>query len=115
MEFEPKVSGPHTISVLFNRIAIPETPLRVHVEQERARSLATQTAFDPVHSRLSKSNENLLQASEPQRAERVTKSEERTLLPTNLNDGQIQRYQMLKERFEKQLPIDTVFGRKETM
>lgn len=103
VEFEPKQSGPHTISVLFNRIAIPETPLRIHVEQERTQTLATQT-------RLSKSNENLLQPIEPPRVERITKSEDRNLLSTNFNPEQLQKYQMIKEKFDKHLPIDTVFG-----
>ncbi|CAF4943518.1 unnamed protein product, partial [Rotaria socialis] len=34
VEFEPIVAGPHTVYVLFNRIAIPETPLRVFVESK---------------------------------------------------------------------------------
>lgn len=151
------VLGPHTITVLFNRIAIPETPLRIyiepkeiktipdesveesinkssqtnsneqrgrstqpkqHVSTERARSLSTQTIFDPIHSRLSKSNENLLQPveqkpispNEPTRIERITKSEDRDPSNTRLNEKQIEKFNLIKEKFQSQQPIDTIFG-----
>ena len=98
-------------------------PLRKSaVEQERARSLSAETILDPIHSRLSKSNENITQSTsqkhpsamdspQPLRTERVTKSEDRTLSSTPLNTVQIQRFQLLKEKFERQQPIDSVFGR----
>jgi len=88
-------------------------------EQERARSLSSQTIFDPIHSRLSKSNENITQSisqkhstsiEPPQRGERITKSEDRHLSNTNLNDLQIQRFNSLREKFERQQPIDTLLG-----
>jgi hypothetical protein len=87
-------------------------------EQERTRSLSSQAILDPTHSRLSKSNENITQSisqqhsmsTEPPRGERITKSEDRHLSNTNLNDQQIQRFNSLKEKFERQQPIDTLFG-----
>jgi hypothetical protein len=90
-------------------------------EQERARSLSSQPIFDSIHSRLSKSNENITQSisqqnlssNEHQRGERITKSEDRhqsTSANIPLNDLQIQRFHLLKEKFERQQPIDTVFG-----
>ena len=98
-------------------------PLRKSaVEQERARSLSAETILDPIHSRLSKSNENITQSTsqkhpsamdspQPLRNERVTKSEDRNLSSTPLNSVQVQRFQLLKEKFEHQQPIDSVFGR----
>lgn len=79
-------------------------------EQERARSLSTQTIFDPINSRLSKSNDNLTQTIEQQRDERITKSEDRHLLNIPLNNLQIQRFNFLKDKFQQQQPIDTIFG-----
>ncbi len=88
-------------------------------DQERARSLSSQTIFDPVHARLSKSNENITQSIPQktsslaeQRTERITKSEDRNSSTTNVsfNDLQFQRYYFLKDKFERQQPIDTVFG-----
>ena len=87
-------------------------------EQERVHSLSSQTLFDPIHSRLSKSNENITQSIsqthstsiKPQRGERITKSEDRHLSNTNLNDLQIQRFNSLREKFDRQQPIDTLFG-----
>ena len=87
-------------------------------EPERARSLSSQAILDPIHSRLSKSNENITQttsqkhptSTEPQRGERITKSEDRHLSNTNLNDLQIQRFNSLKEKFERQQPIDILLG-----
>ena len=87
-------------------------------ESERARSSSSQAILDPIHSRLSKSNENITQSTsqkhptsmEPQRGERITKSEDRHLSNTNLNDLQIQRFNSLKEKFDRQQPIDILFG-----
>jgi len=87
-------------------------------EQERARSLSSQAIFDPINSRLSKSNENMTQSIsqkysstiESQRGERITKSEDRLLSNTQLNDLQIQRFHFLKDKFERQQPINTIFG-----
>jgi hypothetical protein len=87
-------------------------------DQERARSLSSQTIFDPINSRLSKSNENITQSisqkqsssNETPRPERMTKSEDRHLSNNLLNDLQIQRFNSLKEKFERQQPIDTLFG-----
>lgn len=166
--------GLHTITVLFNRVPIPETPLRVNVEtkkmsdesieerkyqinksfiililmifigstnksprtnsveqrgrsshpkqhsQERARSLSTQTNFDSIHSRLSKSNENLTQPTsqkpsstdETQRGERMTKSEDRQLSNTQLTEQQILKFNALKDKFQQKQPIDNLFGMK---
>lgn len=95
------------------RSTIPKTS-----EQERARSLSTQPLLDPINSRLSKSNENLTQTNLPKqsptielpRNERLTKSEDRHLSNTILNDVQIQRYNAMKEKFERQQPIDILFG-----
>lgn len=92
-------------------------------DQERARSLSTQPAFDSINSRLSKSNENLTQSTtlkpsstaEPSRNERITKSEDRHLSNTVLNDLQIQRYNALKDKFEQRQPIDLLFGRNSRM
>lgn len=92
---------------------IPKSP-----EQERARSLSTKPLFDSVNSRLSKSNENLNQTNsqkqsptvELPRNERLTKSEDRHLSNTVLNDLQIQRYNTIKDKFERQQPIDIPFG-----
>ncbi|CAF4332818.1 unnamed protein product, partial [Adineta steineri] len=89
-------------------------------ERERPRSVSSQTTFDPINARLSKSNENLSQTTsqktptfiEQQRAERISKSEDRhslTSAPIPLNDLQIQRFNLLKDKFERQQPIDTVF------
>jgi len=47
---------------------------------------------------------------ELQNGERITKSEDRHLSNTQLNDLQIQRFHLLKDKFEHQQPIDTVFG-----
>ncbi|CAF1246383.1 unnamed protein product [Rotaria sordida] len=153
-------NGPHTIYVLFNRVPIPETPLRVFVEskdfikasdepieeqsiikstetneigergrslfpkqhdQERARSLSSLTILDPVNSRLSKSNENIAQSTsqkhsttsiEQQNRERITKSEDRhSSIPAvkPLTSSQIQQFNSIKEKFERQQPIDVVF------
>ncbi len=108
----------------------PEAELRsrsVNVKQqqdrERPRSVSSQTTFDPINVRLSKSNENIFQSTsqkpppfiEQQRGERITKSEDRhpisrTLTP--LNDLHIQRFNLLKDKFDRQQPIDTVFGMK---
>ena len=82
-------------------------------EQDGILSLSSQKAMDPTYSRLSKSNENLTQStsqknsssSEQQRGERITKSEDRhPLAPaiTPLNDMQIQRCSLLKEKFDSQ-------------
>jgi len=89
-------------------------------EQERARSLSSQTIFDPINCRLSKSNENMTQtvsqkyssSTESQRGERISKSEDRRSSNTLLNDLQIQRFHLLKDKFDHQLPIDTIFGMK---
>ncbi|CAF3728092.1 unnamed protein product [Rotaria sp. Silwood1] len=192
-------NGPHTIFVLFNRIPIPETPLRVYVEskdikktseepieerttyrghgiveqyqrlkdgslrlvlhfdkpeqsdweqireslnkstktneiiergrslhskqqdQERARSLSSQTILDPIHSRLSKSNENIAQSTsqkysipsiELQNREQFIKPQDRyASLPLlkPLNNIQIQQFNSIKDKFERQQPIDVVF------
>lgn len=91
------------------------------VERERPRSVSSQTTFDPINTRLSKSNENLSQGSsqrtptfvDEQRAQRITRSEDRqstTSITAPLNDLQIQRFNLLQEKFERQQPIDTVFG-----
>ncbi|CAF1615421.1 unnamed protein product, partial [Adineta ricciae] len=163
VEFKPVTLGLYTTSVLFNRVPIPETPLRVAVEakepakipeenvpppppilsgslgsiddielhgraphpkpveRERPRSVSSQTTFDPINTRLSKSNENITQTVSQQtptfieqhRTQRVTKSEDRhssASVTTPLNDLQIQRFNILKDKFERQQPIDTVFG-----
>jgi hypothetical protein len=52
---------------------------------------------------------------EQQRTERITKSEDRnSTISTNIpfNDVQLQRYNFLKDKFDHQQPIDTVFGMK---
>lgn len=136
-DFQPVIVGPHTISILFNRVAIPNTPIRLIVETEktdeptkeienRSRSLSAEKILDPIHSRLSKSNDLILQTSSSQtatpinnetstRPERISRSEDRTFHPTTrtmtpMNDLQIQKCHILKEKFERQQPIDTVFG-----
>lgn len=90
-----------------------------HQDTERARSLSSQATFDPIHSRLSKSNENINQTlplktpspnNELQRGERITKSEDRHLTNKSLTNAQIQQYKVLREKFERQQPIDVVFG-----
>jgi len=65
-----------------------------------------------AQARLSKSNENLIEPIDLPRVERITKSEDRNLLSTNLSQEQLQKYQMIKEKFDKHLPIDTVIGNK---
>ena len=155
--------------MLFNRIAVPETPMRVQIgaaspqeskedselnqiilltniklssfivassiprpvdieqpertlsvrqkESERARSLSSDKILDPIHSRLSKSNENILQSTSAnaddtaqRRPSRITRSEDRPPVGLAVDEVQLQRYQVLKERFERQQPIDIVFG-----
>jgi len=44
------------------------------------------------------------------REERITKFEDQHSSNTQLNDLQIQRFHLLKDKFEHQQPIDTVFG-----
>ena len=148
--------GSHTITILFNRISIPDTPIRILVEShstsddqsdeqkeievrgrsphlktsdvERGRSLSSEKILDPIHSRLSRSNETILQSNSSHhptpsindnqsRTERISKSEDRsvplTRTMTPMNDLQIQKCHLLKEKFELQQPIDTVFGERE--
>ncbi|CAF4639259.1 unnamed protein product, partial [Rotaria sp. Silwood2] len=94
-------------------------------DQERARSLSSQTILDPVHSRLSKSNENIAQLTsqkystspnEQQNRERSIKLEDRyASMPSikPLSSLQIQQFNSIKEKFEHQQPIDVVFGMKD--
>lgn len=102
---------------LRNRMQQPKS-----IERERPRSVSSQTTFDPINTRLSKSNENITQTVsqktptfvEQHRTQRVTKSEDRhssASVTTPLNDLQIQRFNILKDKFERQQPIDTVFGK----
>lgn len=97
-------------------------------DHERTRSLSSQTIFDSISARLSKSNENLTQSisqqnplsiSEQPTRERITKSEDRQqLLPSavkSLTPAQIQKFNLLKEKFERQLPIDVVFGMNDSL
>jgi hypothetical protein len=51
-------------------------------------------------------------STESQRGERISKSEDRRSSNTLLNDLQIQRFHLLKDKFDHQLPIDTIFGMK---
>jgi len=116
--------GIHTISILFNRIPIPKTPLQFFVEniEERGRSLypkhellslaQQQERFNllspqTIHSRSSISNDNL-----PQKDLSTTKPEDKQVEYVPFTEYEIQRFQLLKERFEHKQPIDIVFGRK---
>ena len=103
------------------------SPTQRPSDAERGRSLSSEKILDPIHSRLSKSNEAILQPSSsqtaaaattneiPVRPERISKSEDRSIpsatrTMTPMNDLQIQKCHILKEKFERQQPIDTVFG-----
>ncbi|CAM4895437.1 unnamed protein product [Rotaria socialis] len=90
-------------------------------DHERARSLSSQATIDPINARLSKSNENITQAAaqknplpsvEQQSRERITPSEDRQLaVPAakQLASAQLQKFNLLKEKFDRQQPIDIVF------
>jgi hypothetical protein len=116
--------GIHTLTILFNRTPIPKIPLQFFVEtiEERGRSIypkhelislaQQQERFNllspqTIQSRTSISND----VPSPSKKDlSYTKPDDKQVEYIPFSDYEIQRFQLLKERFEHKQPIDIVFG-----
>jgi hypothetical protein len=76
-------------------------------QQERTRSSSTQTIDSQSHDSITSSKHPLSPGQQ------IIKSEDKHQ-PIPLNESEIQRFQLLKDKFERRQPIDTVFGMKDS-
>ncbi len=142
VQFEPITSGVHIVSILFNRIHIPETPFEVFVEnieeptvkiarlpetEQRGRSIYSKhelilfaqqqerlNSLSPqiIHSRPSKPNEIISPPKESLATEEHIPKLEKRRPSIPLSESEIRQFQVLKDKFDRKQPIDIVYGKK---
>ncbi|UJR14889.1 hypothetical protein I4U23_001873 [Adineta vaga] len=142
VQFEPIVSGLHSISILFNRISVLETTLQVFTENVDELSVGKPARLPETEQRgrsIYSKHELILFAQQQEKSHGLqsfpSKSIETPVPPkdssiieecnqvstkkedlhqsktqhTQLTDTEIQRFQLLKEKFDRGEPIDIVF------
>ncbi|CAF3702812.1 unnamed protein product, partial [Rotaria sp. Silwood1] len=136
VQFKPIVLGLHTVSILFNRIPISRTPMQILVENIEQQSTIKSVRSSKIEERgrsIYSKHELLLlaQQQQPQQEEekpdklssqiinsQLVKSNEIVVRQKDLvlksqsiplNEIEIQRLQLIKEKFECGQPIDVIF------